>query len=83
MNIAIITAIFSVIMLLIFTGLSMLKTQNMTIQLVFVVVAAFNIGIISCIILVNYENKTALIWPALFIIMLINKVIEINKNLRS
>jgi hypothetical protein len=82
MNIAIITAIFSVIMLLIFTALSLLRTQNMTLQLVYVVVAAFNIGIISCIIIVNYENKSALIWPGLFIIMLINKVIEINKNLR-
>ena len=82
MNIAIITAIFSVIMLLIFTGLSLINTQNITLQLVFVVVAAFNIGIISCIILVNYDNKSALIWPGLFIIMLVNKVIEINKNLR-
>jgi hypothetical protein len=82
MNIAIITAIFSVIMLLIFTALSLLRTQNMTLQLVYVVVAAFNIGIISCIIIVNYGNKSALIWPGLFIIMLVNKVIEINKNLR-
>ncbi|MFA9212241.1 MAG: hypothetical protein ACEQSR_00140 [Candidatus Methylacidiphilales bacterium] len=83
MNIAVITAIFSVIMLLIFTALSLLKTQNMVLQLVFVVVAAFNIGVISCIILVNYESKSALIWPGLFVIMLINKVIEISKNLRS
>lgn len=83
MNIAVITAIFSVIMLLIFTALSLIKTQNMVLQLVFVVVAAFNIGVISCIILVNYENKSALIWPGLFVIMLVNKVIEISKNLRS
>ncbi len=55
----------------------------MVLQLVFVVVAAFNIGVISCIILVNYENKSALIWPGLFVIMLVNKVIEISKNLRS
>lgn len=83
MNIAVITAIFSVIMLLIFTALSLIKTQNMLLQLVFVVVASFNIGVISCIILVNYENKSALIWPGLFVIMLVNKVIEISKNLRS
>jgi len=83
MNIAVITAIFSVIMLLIFTALSLLKTQNMRLQLVFVVVASFNIGVISCIILVNYESKSALIWPGLFVIMLVNKVIEISKNLRS
>lgn len=82
MNIAIIITIFSVIMLLIFTGLSLLKTQNMTLQLVSVVVAAFCIGIITCIILVNYDNKSALIWPGLFVFMLVNKVIEINKNLR-
>ncbi len=83
MNIAIITAIFSVTMLLIFTALSLLKSQNMFIQLIFVVVAAFNIGIISCLLLVNYDNKMALIWPGLFIIMLVNKVIELRKNLRS
>jgi hypothetical protein len=83
MNIAVITAIFSVIMLLIFTALSLIKTQNMVLQLVFVVVASFNIGVISCIILVNYENKSALIWPGLFVIMLVNKVTEISKNLRS
>lgn len=83
MNIAVITAIFSVIMLLIFTALSLIKTQNMVLQLVFVVVTSFNIGVISCIILVNYENKSALIWPGLFVIMLVNKVIEISKNLRS
>lgn len=83
MNIAVITAIFSVIMLLIFTALSLIKTQNMVLQLVFVVVASFNIGVISCIILVNYESKSALIWPSLFVIMLVNKVIEISKNLRS
>lgn len=82
MNIAIITTIFSVIMLLIFTGLSLLKTQNMTLQLISVVVTAFCIGIITCIIVVNYENKSALIWPVLFVFMLVNKVIEINKNLR-
>jgi hypothetical protein len=83
MNIAVITAIFSVIMLLIFTALSLIKTQNMVLQLVFVVVASFNIGVISCIILVNYESKSALIWPGLFVIMLVNKVIEISKNLCS
>ncbi|MCF8428837.1 MAG: hypothetical protein K9G64_01790 [Bacteroidia bacterium] len=82
MNIAIITTIFSVIMLLIFTGLSLIKTQNITLQLVSVVVTSFCIGIITCIILVNYDNKSALIWPGLFVIMIINKVIEINKNLR-
>jgi hypothetical protein len=70
-------------MLLIFTGLSLLKTQNMTLQLVSVVVIAFNIGIITCIILVNYDNKSAIIWPGLFLIMIVNKVIEISKNLRS
>jgi hypothetical protein len=69
-------------MLLIFTGLSLLKTQNMTLQLISVVVTAFCIGIITCIIVVNYENKSALIWPVLFVFMLVNKVIEINKNLR-
>jgi hypothetical protein len=82
MNIAIITTIFSVIMLLIFTGLSLIKTQNITLQLVSVVVIAFCIGTITCIIIVNYDNKSALIWPGLFVIMIINKVIEINKNLR-
>jgi hypothetical protein len=82
MNIAIITAIFSVTMLLIFTALSLIKSQNLLVQLVFVVVAAFNIGIITCLILVNYDNKTALIWPGLFVAMLVNKVIELNKNLR-
>jgi hypothetical protein len=69
-------------MLLIFTGLSLIKTQNITLQLVSVVVSAFCIGIITCIIIVNYDNKSALIWPGLFVIMIINKVIEINKNLR-
>jgi len=69
-------------MLLIFTGLSLIKTQNITLQLVSVVVITFCIGIITCIIIVNYDNKSALIWPGLFVIMIINKVIEINKNLR-
>lgn len=55
----------------------------MTLQLVSVVVIAFNIGIITCIILVNYDNKSAIIWPGLFLIMIVNKVIEISKNLRS
>ncbi len=54
----------------------------MTLQLISVVVTAFCIGIITCIIVVNYENKSALIWPVLFVFMLVNKVIEINKNLR-
>jgi len=69
-------------MLLIFTGLSLIKTQNITLPLVSLVVSAFCIGIITCIIIVNYDNKSALIWPGLFAIMIINKVIEINKNLR-
>jgi len=54
----------------------------MTLQLVSVVVTSFCIGIITCIILVNYDNKSALIWPGLYLFMIVNKVIEINKNLR-
>ncbi|MDP3929596.1 MAG: hypothetical protein Q8R57_11285 [Bacteroidota bacterium] len=81
MNIAYIVAISSVLLLLIFAVLSFTKTDNMRFQLIYVVVATFNIGVLASIITINYSNQSALIWPALLLLHVINKVREIYKLL--
>jgi len=81
MNIIYISAIISILLLLTFTALSFIKSNDYKIQLIYIVVATFNIGIISSIILINYNNKSALIWPGLFLIHVINKVRELMKML--
>ena len=81
MNIAYVTAIFSVLLLLVFAVLSFIKVRDLRFQVIYIVVAAFNIGVISSIILINYDNKSALIWPALFLIQVVSKVREVTRSL--
>ena len=81
MNIAYIVAIISVLLLLVFAALSFSKSDNLRFQLIYVVVATFNIGVLVSIITINYNNQSALIWPALLLLHVINKVREIYKLL--
>ncbi|MEI6596132.1 MAG: hypothetical protein WCO28_11265 [Bacteroidota bacterium] len=81
MNIGYTTAIISVLLLLIFGILSFIKTRDIKFQVIYIVVASFNIGIISSIILINYDNKSALIWPILFLFHVASKAREIMKDL--
>jgi len=81
MNIGYITAIVSVLLLLIFAVLSFIKVKDIKFQVIYIVVATFNIGVISSIILINYDNKSALIWPVLFLFHVISKVREVIKEL--
>jgi len=81
MNIAYIVSIAAILFLLIFMALSFFKSQDLKIQLWFVVVATFNVGILTSLILVNYSSKSALIWPALLLIFILNRVLEIKKHL--
>lgn len=82
MNIAYVTSIISVLILLIFAILSFVYARNIRFQVVYIVVASFTIGVICSIILINYDNKSALIWPALFLLHVINKGNEIRKLLK-
>lgn len=79
MNIVYVTAIISILFLFVFAALSFIKASNLRFQLVYIVVATFCIGILTSIILVNYDNKSAVIWPVLFLIHVISKVKEIMK----
>ena len=81
MNIAYVTAIFSVLLLLVFAVLSFIKARDLRFQVIYIVVATFNIGVISSIILINYDNRSALVWPALFLIQVVSKVREVIKNI--
>ncbi len=81
MNIGYITAIISVLLLLIFGILSFIKTRDIKFQVIYIVVASFSIGVISSIILINYDNKSALIWPVLFLFHVASKVREVMKEL--
>lgn len=81
MNIGYITAIISVLLLLIFGILSFIKTRDIKFQVIYIVVASFSIGIISSIILINYDNKSALIWPVLFLFHVASKAREVMKEL--
>ena len=81
MDIAYLVTISSVLILLIFSALSFFQSQNLKFQLWFILVAGINIGILTSLILVNYTSKSALIWPALLLIFIINKVLEIRKYL--
>ncbi len=81
MNIGYITAIISVLLLLIFAILSFIKTRDIKFQVIYIVVATFNIGVISSIILINYDAKSALIWPILFLFHVISKAREVIKNI--
>ncbi|MCE2739885.1 MAG: hypothetical protein LW669_00210 [Sphingobacteriales bacterium] len=81
MNIAYIVAIISVLLLLVFAALSFSKSDNLRFQLIYVVVATFNIGVLVSIITINYNSQSALIWPALLLLHVINKVREIYKLL--
>jgi hypothetical protein len=81
MNIAYIVAIISVLLLLVFAALSFSKSDNLRFKLIYVVVATFNIGVLVSIITINYNSQSALIWPALLLLHVINKVREIYKLL--
>ena len=81
MNIGYTTAIISVLLLLIFGILSFIKTRDIKFQVIYIVVASFNIGIISSIILINYDNRSASICPILFLFHVASKAREIMKDL--
>jgi len=81
MNIAYITAILSVLLLLVFALLSFIKANNRKFQLIYIIVSTFCIGIITSIIIINYDNKSAAIWPALFLIHVISKARELMKSI--
>lgn len=81
MNIAYIVSIISVLLLLVFAVLSFIKANNLRFQLIYIVVACFNIGVLTSVILINYSSQSALIWPALLLFQVINKVREIYKEL--
>ncbi len=83
MNIAYITAIISVLFLLIFAILSFMKSRDMRFQILYIAVASFNIGVIVSIILINYSSKSALIWPGLFMVHIGSKVAEVIKELKN
>ena len=81
MDIGYITAISSLLLLLISAILSFIKTRDIKFQLIYIVVATFNIGVISSIVLINFESKSAVIWPILFLFHVISKVREVMKEL--
>jgi uncharacterized membrane protein YfcA len=70
-----------VLILLIFSALSFFQSQNLRFQLWFILIAGINIGILTSLILINYTSKSALIWPGLLLVFIINKVLEIRKYL--
>ena len=81
MDIGYITAIGSLLLLLISAILSFIKTRDIKFQVIYIVVATFNIGVISSIVLINFESKSAVIWPILFLFHVISKVREVMKEL--
>jgi hypothetical protein len=83
MNIAYVTAIISVLLLLVFAALSFIKSKDLRFQLIYIAVASFNIGIIVSIILINYSSKSALIWPGLFLVHVGSKIMEVMKELKK
>ena len=83
MNIIYITAILSVLLLLVFVILSVLKSNNLSFQVIYIVVASFNIGVIASLILLNYDNKSALVWPALLLLHVLTKVVQLRKSIKQ
>ncbi|MEI6507709.1 MAG: hypothetical protein WCO54_04445 [Bacteroidota bacterium] len=83
MNIVYITSIISVLLLLVFIILSIVKTNSLSFQIIYIVVAAFNIGVITSLILINYSNKSAMIWPVLLFMHVISKTITLRKHLKQ
>jgi hypothetical protein len=83
MNIAYVTAIISILALLIFAVLSFIKARDMRFQVAYIVVASLNIGVIISMILVNYSSKSALVWPCLLLLHVVNKAAEIAKALKK
>jgi hypothetical protein len=81
MNIVYYVAIFSILMLLVFGILSFIKTDNLKFQFIYVVVATFNIAVLATIIAISYNNQSALIFPAILLLQVINKAKEIYKML--
>ncbi len=81
MNIAYLVSIISVLVLLIFAVLSFLNSHNIKFQLIYIVVATFNIGVLVSIILVNYSNESALIWPILLLMHVLIKARELYRIL--
>ncbi|OYU97112.1 MAG: hypothetical protein CFE21_02140 [Bacteroidetes bacterium B1(2017)] len=81
MNIAYLVSIISVLLLLVFAVLSFSKADNPRFQLLYIVVATFNIGVLVCIIIVNYSSQSALIWPGLLFIHVLNKCRELYRLL--
>ncbi|MFY8189730.1 MAG: hypothetical protein ACOVK9_02105, partial [Bacteroidia bacterium] len=71
----------SILMLLVFGILSFIKTDNLRFQLIYVVVATFNIAVLATIIGISYNNQSALIFPALLLLHVVNKAKEIYKML--
>lgn len=81
MNIAYLVSIISVLLLLVFSVLSFVYAARPGFQLVYIVIATFNIGILVSIILVNYSSQSALIWPALLFLHVLNKCRDLYKLL--
>ncbi|MCF8253934.1 MAG: hypothetical protein K9H61_01085 [Bacteroidia bacterium] len=81
MNIAYIVSIISVLLLLVFAALSFAYANNPRFQLIYIVVATFNIGILVSIILINYTSQSALVWPALLFLHVVNKVRDLYRML--
>ena len=81
MNIAYIVSIISVLLLLVFAVLSFTNANSPRFQLLYIVVATLNIGILVSIIIVNYASQSALVWPALLFIHVIIKVRELYRML--
>lgn len=81
MNTAYLVSIIAVLLLLVFAVLSFTKSNEPRFQLLYVVVATFNIGILVSVILINYSSQSALIWPAFLMLHVLNKVKEIYRRL--
>lgn len=82
MNIAYVTAIISVLVLLVFAILSFVKARDLRFQVAYIVVASFHIGVIVSMILINYSSKSAMVWPCLLLIHVATKAMEIARALR-
>lgn len=80
-NILYVTAVSAVLALLIFAVISFLKPQNLKFQIWYILIASFACGIIASVVLINFSSKSALIWPVLFMIHVVNKAMEIKKLL--
>ena len=81
MNIAYIVSILVVLLLLVTGILSFIKSSDLKIQLLYIVVASFAVGVFTSIILFNLQTKSTLIWPGLILVHVITKIREFYKHL--